>query len=424
VTNHTGKRRDVRNNSGLPVYPSGPGLGVGRTTPPTAGRKPAACPPDLGAGVQPALSQHKKGPEVQEPGGFLGAREASPSLRSEAEQASSLVPNKNNRYTQRPEGRGKHCARWTLKGIDLRTPRRGTPNVNRYWRLNCNCWECSYCGPIKAKRYKAAIRDIAERFALNKFLTLTLDPKRLSKDEDPIRYIKSAFADFRVYLFRKFKKSGKKINYISVLELHQGGGENHGKPHLHILLDTYIDQRWISEAWQAVGGGHRVWIEQVSVKNASRYLSKYLSKEMLLSAPKKTRRITCSRSITLMPRLVGPKHYRWMMRKLPIQFLYEFLSTPDLDQFELFQIIDVSFDSEEFLQAFAIVVNSDSGANTTLTLGVFSYVGNSMLFVWQQTRSTDRQERKTVFHLRSMRNSTVCTKKTRNRTVGQIHARF
>ena len=67
---HTGKRSAVRNNSGAPVDHSGPGLGVGPTTPLTAGRKPEACPPNS---FFP--SQHKSGPEVQEPGGFLGAAE-------------------------------------------------------------------------------------------------------------------------------------------------------------------------------------------------------------------------------------------------------------------------------------------------------------------------------------------------------------
>ena len=69
-----GKRSAVRNNSGEPVHPSGPGLGVGRTSPSTAGRKPEACPAHLRAGDQPALSQHKTGREPE--GGALGVREA------------------------------------------------------------------------------------------------------------------------------------------------------------------------------------------------------------------------------------------------------------------------------------------------------------------------------------------------------------
>jgi len=59
-----GKRSAVRNNSGLPVDRSGPGLRVGPTTPATADRKSEACPPhvdvdlgvDVGVGVDVAVS--------------------------------------------------------------------------------------------------------------------------------------------------------------------------------------------------------------------------------------------------------------------------------------------------------------------------------------------------------------------------------
>jgi hypothetical protein len=56
--NNTGKRGEVRNNSGLPVDHSGPGLRLGPTTPATAHRKSEACPPDcdgVAAGVGVAL---------------------------------------------------------------------------------------------------------------------------------------------------------------------------------------------------------------------------------------------------------------------------------------------------------------------------------------------------------------------------------
>jgi hypothetical protein len=43
------------------------------------------------------------------------------------------------------------------------------------------------------KKYRFAISQIAERLGLNRFLTLTVDPK-LVEDEDPVSYINSAFA--------------------------------------------------------------------------------------------------------------------------------------------------------------------------------------------------------------------------------------
>jgi hypothetical protein len=65
---NTGKRGEVRINSGEPVDHSGPGLRVGPTTSLTADRKSEACPPDssevgvdVGVGVGGVISQHKSG---------------------------------------------------------------------------------------------------------------------------------------------------------------------------------------------------------------------------------------------------------------------------------------------------------------------------------------------------------------------------
>lgn len=105
-----GKRGEVRNNSGLPVDHSGPGLRVGPTTPATADRKSEACPPDslgadvgvgfevgvgvgVGVGIDLAVgaadSQHKSGRE-SESGALSGASEASDVLRSAATQRGSF----------------------------------------------------------------------------------------------------------------------------------------------------------------------------------------------------------------------------------------------------------------------------------------------------------------------------------------------
>jgi hypothetical protein len=98
------------------------------------------------------------------------------------------------------------------------------------------------------------------------------------------------------------------IPYISILEFHESG-----LPHLHILLDRYIPQAWISESWAALGGGKVVWIKRViDLHRISSYLSKYLTKNLILSAPWGTRRWTTSRGIKLMGRKKAPgwKHIR------------------------------------------------------------------------------------------------------------------
>ena len=184
----TGKRGAVRNNSGLPVDHSGPGLRVEPGTPITSGRKPEACPLDseqfafgfgveFGADLGAAGSQHKSGRE-SESGALSGGSEASDMLRSAATQqlGSSLDLTQNNRYTSaaielQKRGRKRHCGSRTLRGL--------TDGREKVVRLDCKTWTCAYCGPRKAWRYKQAISAVAERHGLNRLLTLTLDPAKI-----------------------------------------------------------------------------------------------------------------------------------------------------------------------------------------------------------------------------------------------------
>jgi hypothetical protein len=129
---------------------------------------------------------------------------------------------------------------------------------------------------------------------LKYFLTLTLDPKKLEHRKFAVPHLRFTINKFREYLRRKFRVMP---SYVSVLEFTQAG-----VPHLHILFDRYIEQKWISAVWDSLGGGRIVFIKQVTVRNVARYLSKYLTKELILSAPKGSRRITTSRSIKLFPK--------------------------------------------------------------------------------------------------------------------------
>jgi len=94
-----GKRGAVRDNSGLPVRQSGPGLG-GPTTPPTAGRKPEACPPALP--LPPSQSKTGQGAGDGVPHG------------GEAAARSSLDQIQTNH--NKPLRRGKHCGKFSVRG--------------------------------------------------------------------------------------------------------------------------------------------------------------------------------------------------------------------------------------------------------------------------------------------------------------------
>ena len=264
-------------------------------------------------------------------------------ISAEGAVPSSLDSITNNRHEgelncyARPIGRGKFCGRWSIRGRD--------PKTNRVIirRVNCGSWSCSYCGPRRAKLAKYRIRQTAESLGLCRFLTLTLDDSRLGNRCDTVRHIRIVFNRLREYLRRKY---GVPPTYICVLEFNQ-----RGVPHLHVLIDRYIPQKWLKNTWDRIGGGRVVFIKQVSVRHVARYLSKYLTKELLLSAPKGTRRITTARSIKLFPKFSSG--IAWELLRESIWHLLMVRRVAEFgQQLDLFRFIVTQFDEEGFLKAF------------------------------------------------------------------------
>jgi hypothetical protein len=258
-------------------------------------------------------------------------------LRSVATQrVSSLDEIQINRNTWddetlfRAAGRNRNCGIWTIVGNDGRQ--------QRFHRLNCKTWGCPYCGPRKAKRYKYLIAQLAEREQLTRFLTLTLDPSKIAGNSVP--YLRGVFNKFRLYLRRKY---GAPVKYIAVLEFHQSG-----IAHLHLLVDRFIPWDWIKQSWSALGGGDVVFIKYVDVHRIARYLSKYLTKELLLSAPKRSRRVTTSRSLHLTEKRDAESG--WELFKVSIFRLF-----PRLAAFAS----EVQIDEDGFLQSFVCAFETE-----------------------------------------------------------------
>jgi hypothetical protein len=286
--------------------------------------------------TQPAGKDQKPLREFE--GGVLIGREAP--------VPSSLDTITNNRHAgepdcyARPTGRGKFCGRWSIRGKDPKTNR----TIIR--RVNCGAWSCSYCGPRKARLARYAIRKAAEELGLLYFLTLTLDPSKLTDVESAVLYLRIVFNKFREYLRRKY---GAPPRYICVLEFTEAG-----IPHLHILLDRYIKHAWISKTWDRLGGGRIVFIKQVTVRHVARYLSKYLTKELLLSAPKGTRRITTARTIKLFPKFNSG--VSWELIQESIWYLLTIHRVTEFGrQLDLLRFIVMHFDEERFLKGFELV---------------------------------------------------------------------
>lgn len=216
------------------------------------------------------------------------------------------------------------CGRHTLRGRNR--------EETIYIRLYCKCWNCKRCGPKKAGRYKHAIRREAERFKLQRFLTLTLDPKKLPDPSRAVPYLRECFNELRTCWRRRY---GQKVKYIAVLEF-----QKNGMPHLHILVDRYMNQQDVKADWQAVGGGQHVDIRFVDLHRVSRYLSKYLTKELLMSAPSRSRRVTVSRGITLNPK--RKTEHKWHRLKVAIMDFFRAQK-----QFARDAILDIETDELE-----------------------------------------------------------------------------
>jgi len=126
--------------------------------------------------------------------------------------------------------------------------------------------------------------------------------------------------------------------YIAVLEFHENG-----KPHLHVLIDRFVEQAWLSAAWEAVGGGRIVDIRFVDLHRISHYLAKYLTVDLLLSAPKGVRRVTCSRGIVLLQK--SATNHTWRLLRTNIAHLYSRL---------FLVVVQLQFDEDSLLCGFIV----------------------------------------------------------------------
>ena len=217
-----------------------------------------------------------------------------------------------------------HCGKFSVLHI----------KEGRFIRIYCKTWGCSWCGPRKAKRLKHAIRVTAEIYKLSRLVSLTLNPKYCTR-EDSVVYLNQTFAKLRTYLKREFKVS---IRYIRILEF-----QSNGMAHLHLLVDRYIPHFWLQKAWQAVGGGRQVNVKYVDIHRVSPYLAKYLTKELLMSAPKRSRRVTVSRGIQLIEKPVKDPNWRFIRKSIE-SLLIEYRAFID----------DMEFDEGGLLRGFVI----------------------------------------------------------------------
>lgn len=141
-------------------------------------------------------------------------------------------------------------------------------NLLAFVPSRCKSWSCPVCRPIKAKRVKQYIID---NFTREPIYMMTLTFYHSGKPLDCWLSLGQKWNRMRTYLAKKYGK----FNYIRIVEPHKEGGW----PHMHILVEGFQSLPKADDQITKWGFGWNYQCQRMPVKDAARYVAKYLTKE-------------------------------------------------------------------------------------------------------------------------------------------------
>lgn len=155
------------------------------------------------------------------------------------------------------------------------------------FRARCNSWSCPTCRKIKADKYQKRIKTFFDGRPLW-LLTLTY-----IHDKIPIEAWRSYNEAWNRFKAAARKKVGA-FEYVRVLESHN----NSDYPHLHIIIDKELPEKWWQLEATKAGFGWQNDIKKITGEGARYYVTKYLIKEWTNEESKKYRTICRLRLIS------------------------------------------------------------------------------------------------------------------------------
>ena len=158
--------------------------------------------------------------------------------------------------------------------------------------FRCNSWDCYCCAHrMRCNLIEELDRLIEERPELRRLLTITLDEDVAPDDQDEQHeYLTERWNALRT----EIKDQYPGMSFVWIRE--EGESDN---PHLHLLVDRFLPQAFLSKTAQRVGLGRVVDIRRVNARNAAKYVTKYLTKGALHDLPDGARRYGSSADIQL-----------------------------------------------------------------------------------------------------------------------------
>jgi hypothetical protein len=172
--------------------------------------------------------------------------------------------------------------------------------------FRCDSWDCYCCAHrMRHNLIEDLERLVEERPELRRLLTLTLDTDVPGDKDEKHRYITERFNALRTEINDRYPG----LSYVWI----RHEGDENGRPHLHLLVDRYLDQSMLSMLSQRVGLGEVVDIRRVNARNAAHYLTSYLGKGALASLPDGLQRYGSSSDISLDVRGGGGDDRDWTL---------------------------------------------------------------------------------------------------------------
>lgn len=154
----------------------------------------------------------------------------------------------------------------------------------------CKSWDCARCATWMRGNLLESVERIAkERPALRRFITVTLDPKRVPAHKSKAEYLGECWNRLMTRLRREYDG----ISFLAFSHFHQG------EPHRQAIVDRYIPQEQLSDWAYEAGFGEVADIRAVNARNVAKYLTKYLADGALANAPDGFHRYSSSADLDL-----------------------------------------------------------------------------------------------------------------------------
>jgi len=148
-------------------------------------------------------------------------------------------------------------------------------------RMHCKSWRCEDCRKNRANAVRDKFIELGRNYELSRFLTLTIDPKRVGKEDSLSRdtrqkYLKVAWNRFLTNMRKNFGS----FQFLWVMEWHK---KENSFPHLHVMVSAYLPKKRIQRAWNSAGGGFLKINRAKDDTGLAEYCCKYMSKDVILS---------------------------------------------------------------------------------------------------------------------------------------------